>query len=232
MIETELKNLTRNDVLKAVRRIFNSEVDFIGHNIKYDWLVLRRSGITIKRMHFDTMLAAYDCHGDWPFFNLPYVCKRYLGKDIKPYSDLVSDGSTFLDLPLKEMVNHACQDADMTRRLYPVLLAQLQKRGITEQFLNHTMGHLQRLAQRYVGLPPAAMIRRRRLQEAAQRLRAEPETSLAALAAELGYTDHAHLANEFRAVLGFTPSAYRRRLTPTDAPAGDGSTPPAGAGPD
>ncbi len=146
LIETELKNLTRNDVLKAVRRIFNSEVDFIGHNIKYDWLVLRRSGITIKRMHFDTMLAAYDCHGDWPFFNLPYVCKRYLGKDIKPYSDLVSDGSTFLDLPLKEMVNHACQDADMTRRLYPVLLAQLQKRGITEQFLNHTMGHLQRLA--------------------------------------------------------------------------------------
>jgi DNA polymerase-1 len=146
LIETELKDMTRNDVLKAVRRIFNSEVDFIGHNIKYDYLVLRRSGITIKRVHFDTMLAAYDCHGDWPFFNLPYICKRYLGKDIKSYSDLVSDGSTFLDLPLREMVNHACQDADVTRRLYPVLLAQLQERGITEQFLNHTMKHLQRLA--------------------------------------------------------------------------------------
>lgn len=146
LIETELKDLTRNDVLKAMRRIFKSEIDFIGHNIKYDYLVLRRSGVTIKRVHFDTMLAAYDCHGDWPFFNLPYVCKRYLGKDIKPYSDLVSDGSTFLDLPLSEMVNHACQDADMTRRLYPVLLAQLQKRGITEQFINHTMEHLHRLA--------------------------------------------------------------------------------------
>ena len=146
LIETELKDLTRNDVLKAVRRIFNSEVDFIGHNIKYDYLVLRRSGVTIKRVHFDTMLAAYDCHGDWPFFNLPYVCKRYLGKDIKSYSDLVSDGSTFLDLPLREMVKHACQDADVTRRLYPVLLAQLQERGITEQFLNHTMEHLRRLA--------------------------------------------------------------------------------------
>ena len=101
LIETELKGLTRNDVLKAVRRIFNSEVDFIGHNIKYDCLLLRRSDVTIKRVHFDTMLAAYDCHCDWPFFNLPYVCKRYLGKDIKSYSDLVSDGSTFLDLPLR-----------------------------------------------------------------------------------------------------------------------------------
>lgn len=153
MIETDLKDLTVSDVLNALRRIFNSDVDFIGHNIKYDYLMLRRSGVTIKRVHFDTMLAAYDCHGDWPFFNLPYVCKRYLGKEIKSYSDLVSDGSTFLDLPLKEMVSHACQDADITRRLYPVLLAQLKERGITGQFFNHTMEHLRRLANyEFIGI--------------------------------------------------------------------------------
>lgn len=68
---------------------------------------------------------------------------------------------------------------------------------------------LQRLARRYVGLPPAAMIRRRRLQEAADRLRSDPDTDIAAVAADLGYTDHAHLAGDFRAALGFTPSAYR-----------------------
>lgn len=68
---------------------------------------------------------------------------------------------------------------------------------------------LQRLAHRTVGLPPAAMIRRRRLQEAAQRLRADPRASLAELAAELGYADQAHLAGDFRTVLGLTPSAYR-----------------------
>jgi AraC-like DNA-binding protein len=68
---------------------------------------------------------------------------------------------------------------------------------------------LQRLAGRYVGLPPLAMIRRRRLQEAAERLRTEPDTNLAAVAADLGYSDHAHLANEFRAVLGLTLSSYR-----------------------
>ncbi|GAB3601185.1 helix-turn-helix domain-containing protein [Microbacterium tumbae] len=68
---------------------------------------------------------------------------------------------------------------------------------------------LQRLAQRHVGLSPAAMIRRRRLQEAAQRIREDPEADLATVAAELGYADHAHLTNDFRAVLGFTPASYR-----------------------
>ncbi|MGN8024986.1 helix-turn-helix domain-containing protein [Microbacterium sp. 22242] len=69
---------------------------------------------------------------------------------------------------------------------------------------------LQRMAHRHVGLSPAAMIRRRRLQEAAERIRSDPETDLATVAADLGYADQAHLSNEFRAVLGFTPSAYRR----------------------
>lgn len=143
--EADLKDLTKDEVLKVLQRIFDSDVDFIGHNIKYDCLILRRSGVAIKRVHFDTMLAAYECHTDWPFFNLSYVCKRYLGEAITPYSDLVSDGSTFLDLPLREMVNHACQDAEVTRRLYPVLLAQLQERGIMGQYKYHSMQQLQRL---------------------------------------------------------------------------------------
>ncbi|GED98477.1 helix-turn-helix domain-containing protein [Gordonia crocea] len=69
---------------------------------------------------------------------------------------------------------------------------------------------LQRLARRYVGLSPAAIIRRRRLQEAAQQIRDDPAVDLSAIAADLGYSDHAHLTNDFHAVLGFTPSSYRR----------------------
>lgn len=75
---------------------------------------------------------------------------------------------------------------------------------------------LQRTAQRCFGLPLHSMIRRRRLQEAAERLRhdgaAGPGSGLAALATELGYADHAHFATEFRAVLGLTPSEYRARV--------------------
>lgn len=68
---------------------------------------------------------------------------------------------------------------------------------------------LQRLAHRHVGLSPAAMIRRRRLQDAAERLRDDPTTDLATLAAEVGYADHAHLTRDFRAVLGIAPRIYR-----------------------
>lgn len=68
---------------------------------------------------------------------------------------------------------------------------------------------LQRLAHRYVGLPPTAMIRRRRLQEAAERIRETPDVDLSTLAADLGYSDHAHLTNDFRTVLGIAPSVYR-----------------------
>lgn len=66
---------------------------------------------------------------------------------------------------------------------------------------------VQRFAARYVGLTPAAMIRRRRLQDAADRVRAG--AALAEVATELGYADQAHLTRDFRLVLGFTPGEFR-----------------------
>lgn len=75
--------------------------------------------------------------------------------------------------------------------------------------LHVSVRSLQRLAGRYVGLPPLTMIRRRRLQEAAERLRTNPETTFAEVASELGFSDHAHFANEFRSVFGYTLSTYR-----------------------
>lgn len=77
---------------------------------------------------------------------------------------------------------------------------------------------LQRLARRYVGLSPLTMIRRRRLQEAAERLRTDPGTDIAAVAADLGYSDHAHLTGDFRTVLGFTPSSYRGSRSSSQTP--------------
>ncbi|MHA7305467.1 helix-turn-helix domain-containing protein [Arthrobacter sp. TMN-49] len=71
---------------------------------------------------------------------------------------------------------------------------------------------LQRLAKKYVGLSPSALIRRRRLQEAADTARVNPGADLAQIAADLGYADQAHLANDFQRFLGFTPSSYRRQV--------------------
>lgn len=73
--------------------------------------------------------------------------------------------------------------------------------GLTERTL-------QRLTARRVGLTPKWLVQRRRLHEAAERLRAGDRVDLAAVAAELGYADQAHLTRDFRAVTGLTPGAY------------------------
>lgn len=71
-----------------------------------------------------------------------------------------------------------------------------------------------RLARHHVGMTPAAMIRRRRLQEAAEELRADPGAPLAEVAARYGYADQSHLSREVRAVLGLTPTGYRADAIP------------------
>lgn len=112
---------------------------------------------------------------------------------------------------LVERAGPATSDGRLANAMADLLMsdaAVLTVEGAAER-LHVSVRTLQRLAHRTVGLPPAAMIRRRRLQEAAQRLREDPATPLAAVAADLGYADQAHLTGDFRRVLGFTPSAYR-----------------------
>lgn len=78
------------------------------------------------------------------------------------------------------------------------------------QHLGISTRGVQRLAQRHVGLTPLAIIRRYRLQDAAQRIRNDPSATISQVAAEHGYADHAHLSTDFRRVLGFTPNSYRK----------------------
>lgn len=72
------------------------------------------------------------------------------------------------------------------------------------------MRTLQRLFKEYVGVSPKWVIRRYRLQEAADRLDDPAGGRLAALAAELGYADQAHFVRDFTAVIGQPPAAYAR----------------------
>ncbi len=69
---------------------------------------------------------------------------------------------------------------------------------------------VQRLFRDYVGVGPKWVVRRFRLQEAAELLETTDE-SIAAIAARLGYFDQAHFVRDFKAVVGKAPSAYARR---------------------
>jgi AraC-like DNA-binding protein len=67
---------------------------------------------------------------------------------------------------------------------------------------------LQRRFVRAVGVTPKWVLLRYRLHEAAERLKAAPSTSLATLAADLGYADQAHFARDFRATIGVPPHVF------------------------
>lgn len=69
---------------------------------------------------------------------------------------------------------------------------------------------LQRLTQRRLGLRPKWLIQRRRLHEAAERLRSGAG-DLAGVAAELGYADQSHLTRDWQAVTGLTPGEFATR---------------------
>lgn len=66
---------------------------------------------------------------------------------------------------------------------------------------------LQRLVEQRVGLSPKWLIQRRRLHDAVLALKAG-ESSLADMAADLGYADQAHFTHDFRTVTGMTPGEY------------------------
>lgn len=67
---------------------------------------------------------------------------------------------------------------------------------------------LQRMFLQHAGVSPAWVIRRYRLLEAAEAVRDGAPVSWAEVAADLGYSDQAHLTRDFRAAIGRTPAAY------------------------
>ena len=69
---------------------------------------------------------------------------------------------------------------------------------------------LQRMFVRYVGVSPKWVIRRYRLQEAADRLADGEVVSWPEMALELGYFDQAHFIKDFKALVGVPPAEYAR----------------------
>lgn len=70
---------------------------------------------------------------------------------------------------------------------------------------------LHRLFERHVGLSSKWIVRRARVQDAAERVARGERVDWAAIAQELGYHDQSHLIRDFRAQVGQSPAAYARR---------------------
>jgi AraC family L-rhamnose operon transcriptional activator RhaR len=101
----------------------------------------------------------------------------------------------------------AAIDGDLAR---PWGLAELARRARLDP------SYLVRLFRRRTGLPPLAWIARRRAERAAALLLVTARP-VAAILAEVGWTDANHGARRFRALVGMTPTAYRAHPHRPDA---------------
>lgn len=137
--ERDMGDLTPNVVQRGLKKLFKEQTKFVGHNLKYDFTLLRRNAIEPPSVCFDTFLAAHDCYGDLDFFNLSFLAQKLLGHKIRAYKDVVPKEKTFLELPFDEMKEHACSDADVALQLFTYLEKELNGRKIIQQFEERTM---------------------------------------------------------------------------------------------
>ena len=100
------------------------------------------------------------------------------------------------------------QVADLVRRITED--PELRRVGQLARLSGLSERRLQRLFADYVGVSPKWVMRRARLHEAALRVEADGPSSVdwAALAADLGYADQAHLSRDFTATVGVPPTRY------------------------
>lgn len=97
-------------------------------NAKYDVLTLRRAGIAMHGLDFDTMLASYVLDPGKRSHGLDVLALEFLEHTMTSYADLCGRGKSaipFDECPVEAARDYSCEDADMTLRLRAVFEPQL-----------------------------------------------------------------------------------------------------------
>ncbi len=132
------KQLKRDEVLKMLKPVLeNHKLKKIGQNIKYDWIVLKRHGINLSGVIFDTMLASYLINPSKRAHNLDQIALDFLDHKTISYEEVAGKGkkaSCFSKVSLEKAVPYACEDADITLMAYNVLMPMLKDMGLEELF--------------------------------------------------------------------------------------------------
>jgi DNA polymerase-1 len=109
----------------------------IGQNIKFDWIVLRRSGIQLQGVTFDTMVASYLLNPTRRAHNLEAISAEYLDHRMMTYEEVTGgrkDDKAFCRVPVGDAATYACEDADITFMAYEVLKSKLHGGGLASLF--------------------------------------------------------------------------------------------------
>jgi AraC-like DNA-binding protein len=133
-----------------------------------------------------------------------------LGAEIFATEDELSRAK-ILEAALRATLPAPDADAELARDLVELVRREPSLTSVTELCAASGLAprSMQRLFRDHVGVGPKWVVRRFRLQEAAELLETTRD-SVGAIAARLGYFDQAHFVRDFKAVVGKAPSEYAR----------------------
>jgi DNA polymerase I len=118
-------------ILERFSSLFNDEArTWIGHNIKYDLLILKWYGVNIKGKLLDTMLAHYLIEPDGKS-NMDWLSAKYLNYEPIHIEELIGKkGRNQLcmkDIEIEKVKDYAAEDADVTLQFKNIFIPKLKK---------------------------------------------------------------------------------------------------------
>ena len=131
-------HLDSTHVFDSLKDIFEKKgIRKIGQNIKYEYIILKRHGITLEGIYFDTMVASYLLDPSRFRHGLDDIALEYLDFKMTPISDLIGKGKgkiNMRDVPVAKVSDYSCQDSDVTLRLSGILKGKLKEGGLWSLF--------------------------------------------------------------------------------------------------
>ena len=123
------KNLDKKSVISKLKPLLEDpSIKKIGQNIKFDFIILYREGISISPME-DTMLMSYVLDAGKNRHNMDTLSELHLGHKTTTFKELVGSGKkeiNFSDVELDKAKDYAAEDADITFRLYKKFIKNLK----------------------------------------------------------------------------------------------------------
>jgi len=105
------------------------------HNAIYDLVVLRRHGLAVQGLAFDTMIAAYLLEPGGRGFGLKNLAWRKLGVEMTSISELIGKDKTMAQVPIATAAPYAVADVEVTERLARLLEAELKEHQLWDLFV-------------------------------------------------------------------------------------------------
>jgi DNA polymerase-1 len=129
--------LSRDTVLARLKPLFEDpSVLKIGHNLKYDMIVLGRLGVDVAPFD-DTIVMSFDLDAGLHGHGMDELAQTHLSHSCIAYKDVVGTGKKqlgFHEIDLKTATRYAAEDADVTLRLWRRFVPRLPAEGGTRVY--------------------------------------------------------------------------------------------------